>query len=203
MLDDIVDDSIAEPGPLEPKQGQPLLEVGVPAGGIAGEQFVIAPKTLERRGRDGLESPQLVHLEPEAALVEMGGGLACEETEGLFGDAARDDLGRILGQDRVGIAKQEHVSGRYGRAAVASLPVRKDPLALDPHHADGWKVLLDIVSGFFRAGIIDHDHFGIRLLDHSGKALLQMLEPALAHGDDAETALQCSVLVGARSAAGA
>jgi hypothetical protein len=59
-------------------------------------------------------------------------------------------------------------------------------LVLNPNQPDAGVIGLDEVARAIGARIVDDDDLRRRLRDHAGKALLQMLEPALASRDDAE-----------------
>ena len=121
-LDDVFDDALAELVALEPAPRQALLEVGVAAGGIALQHLVIAAECAEHaRGKD-VEAAQLVVAQPLALLVEALGRDPREEAEGALRQDFRERFRCVLGEDRVGVAEQQHFAGR---AAAPRLRARQ------------------------------------------------------------------------------
>ena len=147
-----------------------------------------------------MEAAQLVLAQPFAALVKAFGRRAGEKAERLGRQRLRDFRDRLLGKDGIGVAKQQHVGGGRLRPAVARAPVGKARLAFDADDARRGKLALDKFGGAVGAGIIDDDDLRALLRKHARQAPLQMIEAALAGGDDADGRRQSFGLPGDRGA---
>lgn len=167
---------------------QRVLDVHVAAGTPALQQLVIAARLLEGGALHHEEALQVVEAEGGGGAAMALQFLARFELGVFAGHHVLSQPGNAAGAEHdVGIDEDQPFARGGGGTLVARLPVGEGVAARHFHHLHSRMMSAHISGRAFRAGEIDNDHLRIVLSEHGGQALLQMRQPVLAGGDDAET----------------